>query len=282
MLNSCSHSNKCFTLLHSTDGYECDVCGKRYPLQRNLISHRKLSHSSSTVFTCRKCPFKTIFLFNFRRHQVLRHLRRRSSYVPRRSISIKKKEKAVEYWRTSNASTPEKRRHVEETFKLTPNTQSRLFAKKDAFVKAKKCLFRVEGGGRHTDEFWAPIEAKLLERFSAKRAMGCIVHKRHLLTYVFEICAELNVNLAEEGERRKWKSAPKVLRQRIDRFCLKHKIRMKRASRQLHKNPQVWKLPLIVRVAIIRGRGNTCSRSSNLRPNIIRFMLGFGRLKSSL
>ena len=69
--------------------------------------------------------------------------------------------------------------------------------------------------------------------------MGCIVHKRHLVNWIFDICGELNINLAAEGAKRKWKSPAKLLRQRIDRFCKKHKIVMKRASRQVHKDPKV-------------------------------------------
>ena len=222
-----------------TDSHECETCARKYRSKRTLLTHQRLVHSAKVPFLCNRCPFKTSFPASLRRHNALIHLRRRSTYIPRRSISTKKKRSAIKYWETSTASTPEKRQHIEKTFKLTPKSQLRLFAKKEAFSKAKKCLFRIEGGGRNADEFWAPIEAKLLERFKARRAMGCIVLKTHLVNLVFSICGEMGINLAEEEKRRGWKSAPKLIRQRIDRFCVREKIVLKRASRQLHKNPAV-------------------------------------------
>ena len=145
----------------------------------------------------------------------------------------------MDYWKTSTASTPEKTKHIEATFKLTPNTQTRLFRDKDRFSAAKKRLFRTEGGGRHQDEFWVEIEKRLLDKFTARRALGCIVHRRHLINFVYTICAELDINLIVEAEKRKWKNPAQVIRKRVDRFCKRNKIKTKRASRQLHKEPKV-------------------------------------------
>ena len=143
------------------------------------------------------------------------------------------------YWNSSTSTTLEKREYVEQNFKLTPNTQTRLFRKKDAFTSAKKCLFRVEGAGKPVDEFWAQIEVPLLQKFEEQRSLGCIVHRRHLLNFIYQICAELGINLVFEAQKRKWGSPKKLLRQRVNRFCKKHGIRMKNASRQLHKQPKV-------------------------------------------
>jgi hypothetical protein len=148
----------------------------------------------------------------------------------------------VEYWSTSTATTPEKSQFVEQHFKLTPNTQTRLFRKKNPNPRAKNRLFREEGGGRKTDQFWEQIEQQILAKFTSRRKMGCIVHKRHLVNFVFEACALNEINLAAEGEKRGWKALAKLIRQRVDRFCRKFKIRMKRASRQCHKDPKVMRL----------------------------------------
>ena len=221
------------------DGFLCEICGRRFTRWGNFLAHQRIAHTARKTLVCPKCPFKTIYVDNLRRHKALRHLRRRSTFIPRRSIPTSKKKKALEYWTTASASTPEKQKYVEKNFHLTPNTQSRLFAKKDSFSSARKCLFNVAGAGRPTDETWTKIEEKLLERFRARRSMGIMVHKRHLINLVFEICADLDVNLAAEDQKNGWKSSPKLLRQKVDRFCIKHRIKMKRASRQLHKNPKV-------------------------------------------
>lgn len=220
------------------DGYHCSTCGKHYALRRAFQHHKNLIHSNRPIIRCSKCPFTTLFPENLRRHYA-RHLCRRSAYIPRRTISTSKKRQACEYWNSSTATTPKKREFVERTFRLTPNTQSRIFRKKNAFTTAKKRLFRLEGGGRPVDEFWAKIEGPLLQRFEERRDLGCIVHKRHLINFVHQICAELDINIALEGEKRKWGNPGKLIRLRIDRFCKKHKIRMKKASRQLHKKPKV-------------------------------------------
>ena len=219
------------------DGFLCEICGRRFTRWDNFIAHRRHIHTARKVHVCPKCPFKTTFPKSLRRHKALRHLRGRSAFIPRRAISTSKKRKAVEYWETTSAPTPEKRKYVEQNFHLTPNTQTRLFAKKDSFSSARKCLFRVAGAGRPTDKTWSTIEEKLLQKFSARRAMGIIVLKRHLIDFVFEICAETGINLAAQGQG--WATTPKLLRLQIDRFCVKNKIKMKRASRQLHKNPKV-------------------------------------------
>ena len=216
------------------------MCGRRYRHLKHLRDHQTLAHITKKLLVCPKCPFKSLYPINLNRHKALRHLRRRSAFIPRRSISTSKKRKAIAYWASSSASTPEKRKYIEANFHLTPSTQSRLFSRQKEFSSARKCLFRVAGGGRPSDETWTKIEEKLLEKFKARRAMGCMVHKRHLLNFVFEICAEMDINLAIEGQKG-WKSSPKQLRQKIDRFCKTNKIVMKRASRQLHKDPQVRK-----------------------------------------
>ena len=223
---------------YPADGYLCEHCGRHYRHRRSFHFHQKLAHSEKKTLVCPKCPFQTIFQANLRRHKALRHLRGRSAYIPRRNISTTKKRQALEYWASSTASTPEKRKFVEEKYKLTPNSQSRLFSQRKSFSSARKCLFRVAGAGRPADEAWTKIEDLLLKKFTARRAMGCLVHKRHLMNFVFEICGELDINLAIEGQKG-WKATPKQLRQKVDRFCRKHKIKMKRASRQLHKNPRV-------------------------------------------
>ena len=83
-------------------------------------------------------------------------------------------------------------------FKLTPNTQDRILRKKDSFTNAHRRLFRAEGAGRPTDEWWIPVETNLLKRFSEQRDLGCIVHRRHLVTFVHEFCAENGINLVQE------------------------------------------------------------------------------------
>ena len=35
--------------------------------------------------------------------------------------------------------------------------------------------------------YWARIEEKLLARFETRRKLGCIVNRRHLVLYVYEI-----------------------------------------------------------------------------------------------
>ena len=222
------------------EGYLCEICGRSFTRRKNLCAHQKLLHSSRKVWRCKKYPFSTLFQRNLARHHALRHLRRRSAYIPRRSISMSDKKKALEYWKKSNAVTPEKRAYVEKNFHLTPNSQSRLFRAKSDFNVAKKRLFRLEGGGRNVDEFWTKIEEKLVSKFKTRREMGCIVHRRHLVLFVYEICAELQINLDLEAKKRKWKSPGKIIRQRVDRFCKKWKIKMKRAARQCHKDPQVY------------------------------------------
>ena len=217
----------------------CKICNKKYSRRSVLQVHKRTIHGSGKVHTCAKCPFRTCRIDHLRRHHALLHLRRRSAYVPRRSISTTKKRKAVAYWNSSTATTPEKRSYVEKHFKLTPNSQTRLFRKKHSVSNAKKRLFREEGGGRKTDEFWVRIEEKLLTKFTARRAMGARVHKRHVVNFVYEACAELEISLAAEGEKRGWKAPAKLIRQRVDRFCRKFKIKMKRASRQYHKDPEV-------------------------------------------
>ena len=155
------------------------------------------------------------------------------------SLQTSKKKKAMEFWKSSTASTPEKRQYVEKHFHLTPTSQSRLFANKEKFSTARKCLFRVAGAGRPVGETWAKIEEKLLEKFTRRREMGILIHKRHLMNYVFEICSELQINLAVEGSKNGWRATPKLLCQQIDWFCKNNDITMKRASRQLHKKPKV-------------------------------------------
>ena len=224
-------------LLHS-GGYHCEPCGRDYKHGKSFRTHRRLAHSALFITRCPKCPFTTVFPTSLIRHHALRHLRRRSGYIPRRAISSEKKKKAKDFWQSSNASSPEKRSYIERNFKLTPNTQSRLFRKINNPVK-KSLKFRDKGAGRKMDEFWARIEQPLLDKFKFRRSLGCIVHRRHLANWVYLICAELGMNLAEEAEKQKWKSPPKVIRQHIARFCGRNKIFMKPASRQLHKAPEV-------------------------------------------
>ena len=155
---------------------------------------------------------------------------------------MKKKRDAIDFWNTSTLSTPEKRKHVENRFHLTPNTQSRVFRKKDTAIKAKRSLtksFRVEGGGREVDAFWIPIEEGLLLKFKERRAMGAVVKIRHLLEFVYEICAEKGFDIALEAQKRQWENTREVLRKRVGRFLEKYKIVDKRASRQINKNEKV-------------------------------------------
>ena len=155
---------------------------------------------------------------------------------------MKKKRDAIEFWNSSTLSTPEKQKHVELRFHLTPNTQTRVFRNKDTISKAKRSLpFRAEGAGRETDEFWLPIEERLLIKFQERRAMGCVVKIRHLLEFVYQICAEIGFNIALEAQKRQWVDTREVLRKRVGRFMEKYKIIDKRASRQIHKNAKVSK-----------------------------------------
>ena len=89
------------------------------------------------------------------------------------------------------------------------------------------------------DDVFAEIKILLLKKFEDRRDLGCIVHRRHLVNDVYSICTELGVNLIVEAEKHQWKNPAKVIRQRVDRFCTRNKIRNKRASRQLHKQPEV-------------------------------------------
>ena len=105
------------------DGYLCRECGKSFKFAKSYRQHRKVVHTNPSIHWCPKCPFTTICHDSLRRHHAHLHLRRRSAYVPRRSISTSKKKKAIDYWNNSAACTPKKRKHVEENFKLTPNGQ---------------------------------------------------------------------------------------------------------------------------------------------------------------
>ena len=205
----------------------------------NLKRHCKIFHGPNVVISCKKCHFQTFHRSNLLRHHGLKHLRNRSSYVPRRSISTSQKKKAMAYFKSSSTSTPEKKAYIEKNFHLTPNTQSRLFRRQNQFMAAKKSLFRVKGGGRKIDEFWKKIEERLLVKFKAQRDAKAIVHRRHLLGFVYQICAKLEINLASLAESRNWKDVENNLRKRIRRFCIRHKIKMKKCSRQLHKDSQV-------------------------------------------
>ena len=52
---------------------------------------------------------------------------------------------------------------------------------------------------RSTDKMWWPIEEKLLQKFQAREALGCLVHHRHLVEFVYEIGAETDLNLDLES-----------------------------------------------------------------------------------
>ena len=136
---------------------------------------------------------------------------------------------------------PRKGSMLRKTLSWPPmaNTQSRLFRKKAKFTAAKKCLFWSEGAGRHTDDVLAQIEAQVLQKFEAQRALGCVVHRRHLVNFFCSSCAELGINLIAEAEKRKWKNPERNIFLRIDRLCARKKIKSKPASRQLHKQPGV-------------------------------------------
>ena len=97
---------------------------------------------------------------------------------------------------------------------MTPNTQDRILRKKDTFSNARCRLFRAEGAGRPIDEWWIPVEAELLKRFTEQRELGCIVHRRHLVTFVHKICAKKGINLVREDTESK--DPTKALRRRID------------------------------------------------------------------
>ena len=65
--------------------------------------------------------------------------------------------------------------------------------------------------------------------------------RSHLLTWVIDICFTVGVDLEALEKERGWKDFKKNLRYRILRFCRRHKIRMKRASRQVYHDPKVIK-----------------------------------------
>jgi hypothetical protein len=219
----------------------CGKCGKSLSSTKSLTRHMRMFHRLVPLskLSCKKCNFVTLFRENLNRHDALKHVRGRSQIVPRRSISTSKKLKAIEYMETSKATTPERRAYLQRTFSLTPKTQNRLFKKKDKFKSAKKCLFREKGGGRPVDEFWKKIEVDLLKRFLEQRAAGAQVQRRHLLAFVYQICADLNINLATLAQEKGWKNPTRVLQNRIIRFCRQNEIKMKRASRQVHKDQEV-------------------------------------------
>lgn len=218
-------------------GYSCQVCGKSFKHGKSYRRHRKVH--LGFIYRCDKCSFKSVREDTLRRHKGLIHLRRRTTYVPRRSISTKNKRKALQFWNSSSASSPEKRSLIQSKFKLSPNTQSRLFRKKDTFPAARKRLFRVEGAGRHVDKTFVQIETRVMRKFKASRKKGCFVHRRHMVNFFYASCAELGINLIEEAEKREWKFPAIVIRKRIDRLCKREKIVMKTASRQLHKGSKV-------------------------------------------
>ena len=180
----------------------------------------------------------SLYKTSITRHKALKHLRGRSAYVPKRAIPTANKIKAIKYWGSTDASPEEKTDHIEKNFKLTPRTQARLFQK--LACPAKRTLkYRDEGAGRHMDEFWARIEGPLLEKFTARRQQKAMVHRRHLINWVFDICGELQINLVDEARMRGWTSVSEVIRKRVARFLIKHRIKKKKATRQLNKEPKV-------------------------------------------
>ena len=108
-------------------------------------------------------------------------------------------------------------------------------------LKTAACaiFFREEGGGRKLDPWWEQVEPHLLARFQSHRAAGCVVLRCHLFVWVLEICCELGIDLDKLKIERGWKDFRANLRRRVCQFCKRNKIKMKRASRQVYKDPKV-------------------------------------------
>lgn len=83
------------------------------------------------------------------------------------------------------------------------------------------------------------MEPLLYQRFMEHREAGAVVLRCHLLVFICEICQDLGIDLEEMKRVRGWRNMKVNLQKRVREFCLKHKICMKRASRQLHKDPRV-------------------------------------------
>ena len=89
------------------------------------------------------------------------------------------------------------------------------------------------------DEWWEKVEPILLQRFQQHRDAGAVVHYSHLIVFVLEISAELGIDLTQIERERGWKDLHTNIRLRVSKFCVRNKIRMKRASRQVNKDPKV-------------------------------------------
>ena len=199
-------------------------------------------HGGKEKLTCAKCHFTTRFRFNLQRHVARIHSRGRSSFIPRRQIPLKLRLAAKKFLQ-ENPETPEREQIVEKRFRLSPNTQKRLL--RDVTFKAtkakRKLQFRDEGAGRKIDEWWAKIEFILLQRFEQQRLAGAIVTRPHMVGMVLDISAELGINLLELQEQRGWRDLSENIRQRVSKFLVKNKIKKKRASRQVYRDPKVKK-----------------------------------------
>lgn len=157
---------------------------------------------------------------------------------------MKKKSAAIKYLKSTTDLTPEKKKTLQDQFSMSPNTQDRLFRslqKSGASAnnsRAKKRLFREEGGGRKLDNWWQEVEPHLLRRFKTYRDAGSVVLRSHIVGWVIEICHQIGIDLAKLRKERQWKNFRGNLKLRVRRFCKRKDIKMKRASRQLYKNPK--------------------------------------------
>ena len=121
---------------------------------------------------------------------------------------------------------------------MTPNTRTRLFRQMKN-LSAEKGTFRAKGAGRKFDEWWTQLEPHLLKKFEEHRAAGAVVLRSHLFVWAIGICRDLEIDLNKLKLEREWKDFRANLRKRIIAFCKRNKIKMKRASRQVYKDPKV-------------------------------------------
>ena len=148
----------------------------------------------------------------------------------------------MQYLQTTTDSTPEKTATLEKRFSLTPKSQQRIIRsleKKKAAKRSKRRLFRDVGGGRKLDKWWVQVEPVLLQRFKTHRSAGCVVLPSHLYVWTIEICFDVGIDLEQLKLERRWKDFRNSLRKRIRSFCSRNNIKMKRASRQVFRDPKV-------------------------------------------